>query len=87
MSEQPLRVAGVDVGSSAIKVVVLEDFESREPNVLVMRRERVRRRDPADARTVDLRFHGPAQSLHGHRVGRAHHLAPAAPRLERVSVS
>jgi len=48
MSEQPLRVAGIDVGSSAIKIVVLEDFEDRKPNVLVARRERVRRRDPAD---------------------------------------
>jgi benzoyl-CoA reductase subunit D len=48
MSEQPLRVAGIDVGSSAIKVVVLEDFEDRKPNILSARRERVRRRDPAD---------------------------------------
>ena len=41
-----LRVAGVDVGSSAIKVVILEDAEGSEPKLLVARRERVRRRDP-----------------------------------------
>ncbi len=43
---KPLLVAGVDVGSSAIKIVILEDEEDREPNLLVARRERVRRRDP-----------------------------------------
>ena len=41
-----LLVAGVDVGSSAIKVVMLEDAEGREPKLLIARRERVRRRDP-----------------------------------------
>jgi len=45
---ETLRVAGVDVGSSAIKIVILEDTEGRPPNVLVGHRERVRRRDPAD---------------------------------------
>ena len=43
---QPLKVAGVDVGSSAIKVVILEDAVDREPSILIARRERVRRRDP-----------------------------------------
>jgi len=43
-----LRVAGIDVGSSAIKVVILEDTEGQPPNVLVGRRERVRRRDSVD---------------------------------------
>ena len=51
MSGQPLRVAGVDVGSSAVKIVILEDTEGRQPNVLVGRRERVRRRDPAEVAT------------------------------------
>jgi len=45
-SSGTLRVAGVDVGSSAIKVVILEDAEGSEPKLLVARRERVRRRDP-----------------------------------------
>ncbi len=44
MSET-LRVAGVDVGSSAIKIVVLEDAEDGAPKLLAGRRERVRRRD------------------------------------------
>lgn len=45
---ETLRVAGVDVGSSAVKIVILEDTEGGQPNVLVGRRERVRRRNPAD---------------------------------------
>jgi benzoyl-CoA reductase subunit D len=45
---ETLRAAGIDVGSSAVKIVILEDTEGREPNVLAGRRERVRRRDPAD---------------------------------------
>ena len=40
-----LLVAGIDVGSSAIKAVVVEDTLGEEPRVLLMRRERVRRRD------------------------------------------
>ena len=44
---EKLIVAGVDVGSSAIKVVLLEDREGEAPSVLIGRRERVRRRDPA----------------------------------------
>jgi benzoyl-CoA reductase subunit D len=43
-----LLTAGVDVGSSAIKVVLLEDRLGAEPRVLIGRRERVRRRDTAD---------------------------------------
>ena len=43
-----LLVAGVDVGSSAIKVVVLEDREGEDPRVRVTRRERIRRRDPKE---------------------------------------
>ena len=43
-----LRVAGIDVGSSAVKVVILEDTEGQPPKLLVNRRERVRRRDPSD---------------------------------------
>jgi len=51
MSSQPadkLQVAGIDVGSSAIKVVMLEDRQEKEPRVLIARRERIRRRDPKD---------------------------------------
>jgi len=43
-----LLTAGVDVGSSAIKVVLLEDRLGAAPRVLVGRRERVRRRDTKD---------------------------------------
>jgi benzoyl-CoA reductase subunit D len=43
---QDLLVAGIDVGSSAAKVVVLEQREAAEPRVLVARGERIRRRDP-----------------------------------------
>ncbi|MHC5115436.1 MAG: benzoyl-CoA reductase subunit D, partial [Planctomycetota bacterium] len=41
-----MRTVGVDVGSSAIKVVILEQNEGEDPNVLVAVRERIRRRDP-----------------------------------------
>ncbi len=41
-----LRVAGVDIGSSAIKVVVLADAEGEAPQVLARSAERIRRRDP-----------------------------------------
>jgi benzoyl-CoA reductase subunit D len=40
-----IQVAGVDVGSSAIKVVLLDDAEGGA-SVLVGRSERIRRRDP-----------------------------------------
>jgi benzoyl-CoA reductase subunit D len=43
---ESMRVAGVDVGSSAAKVVLLEDRLASEPRVLVARGERIRRRDP-----------------------------------------
>jgi benzoyl-CoA reductase subunit D len=43
-----LRVAGVDVGSSAIKIVILEDTRGAKPKILIGRRERVRRRDPVE---------------------------------------
>jgi len=39
-------VAGIDVGSSAAKVVLLEDREAAPARVLVARGERIRRRDP-----------------------------------------
>jgi len=41
-----LRVAGIDVGSSAIKVAVVEEATGTEPQVLGTRTERIRRRDP-----------------------------------------
>jgi benzoyl-CoA reductase subunit D len=43
-----LLVAGVDVGSSAVKLVLLEDRAGEPPRVLLGRRERIRRRDPKD---------------------------------------
>jgi benzoyl-CoA reductase subunit D len=43
-----LRIAGIDVGSSAVKVVVTEDRSGKPPRVLIGRRERIRRRDPKD---------------------------------------
>lgn len=45
-SDAVLRVAGVDVGSSAIKVVVLDDDGANAPRVLARAQERIRRRDP-----------------------------------------
>jgi benzoyl-CoA reductase subunit D len=41
-----LRTAGVDVGSSAIKVVVMDHVPGREPGVVASGIERIRRRDP-----------------------------------------
>jgi len=41
-----LRVAGVDVGSSAIKVVLLDDVAGGAPRLLARAVERIRRRDP-----------------------------------------
>jgi len=41
-----LRVAGIDVGSSAVKVVVLDDVERGAPRPRAARTERIRRRDP-----------------------------------------
>jgi len=48
MNPQPgaaLLVAGIDVGSSAVKVAVMEDAGERSARVLVARGERMRRRD------------------------------------------
>jgi benzoyl-CoA reductase subunit D len=46
-----LRVAGVDVGSSAVKVVLLEDAPGAEPRILARGSERIRRRDPLQVAT------------------------------------
>lgn len=46
MSDAPLTVAGIDVGTSAVKLVVLEDADGKDERVSIMRRERIRRRDP-----------------------------------------
>ncbi|MEE9385320.1 MAG: benzoyl-CoA reductase subunit D [Nannocystaceae bacterium] len=43
-----LYCAGIDVGSSAIKVVVTADGAGRPPRVLAGRAEKIRRREPAD---------------------------------------
>ena len=40
-----LNVAGVDVGSSAVKVVLIEDPKGQHPEMVVGRSERIRRRD------------------------------------------
>ena len=48
-----LLVAGVDVGSSAIKVVMLEDRVGEEPVMRVARRERIRRRDPKEVKNPE----------------------------------
>jgi benzoyl-CoA reductase subunit D len=50
---ETLRVAGIDVGSSAVKIAVMEDREGETPRVLIGRRERIRRRDSKDV-TDDL---------------------------------
>jgi benzoyl-CoA reductase subunit D len=44
---EPLRTAGIDVGSSTVKVAVIEDRGGAGASLLVGRSERVRRRDPA----------------------------------------
>jgi len=49
-----LTVAGIDVGTSAVKVVIVNDTEGERPRVLLKRRERIRRRDPQ--KVVDLVF-------------------------------
>jgi benzoyl-CoA reductase subunit D len=52
-----LTVAGIDVGSSAVKAVVLKDCPGKEPQILGTLRERIRRRDPkevADSMMVNL---------------------------------
>ena len=41
-----LFVAGIDVGSSAVKMVVMEDRPGEDARLRVARRERIRRRDP-----------------------------------------
>jgi benzoyl-CoA reductase subunit D len=41
-----LLTAGVDVGSAAVKVAILEDEPHRGPRILLGRTERIRRRDP-----------------------------------------
>jgi benzoyl-CoA reductase subunit D len=46
--QRPLLVAGLDVGSAAIKVVILEDRTDEAPVALVGRRERVRRRSSTE---------------------------------------
>jgi benzoyl-CoA reductase subunit D len=43
---ETLRTAGIDVGSSAIKVVVMEDEPGRGSRLLASGAERIRRRDP-----------------------------------------
>ncbi len=53
MSAESLRVAGVDVGSSAIKVTVMEDGGDGSARVLAKGTERIRRRDPIKI-TADL---------------------------------
>jgi benzoyl-CoA reductase subunit D len=45
-AESTIRTAGIDVGSSAVKVVVLEERAGGEARVLAGRTERIRRRDP-----------------------------------------
>lgn len=46
MPEKKLVTAGVDVGSSAIKVAVVQTDDKGEPQMLAGRAERIRRRDP-----------------------------------------
>ncbi len=46
MSDAALTVAGIDVGTSAVKLALLEEADGKVERVLMMRRERIRRRDP-----------------------------------------
>jgi benzoyl-CoA reductase subunit D len=41
-----LRVAGIDVGTAAVKLVLLDDRPGERPRVVLTRLERIRRRDP-----------------------------------------
>ncbi|KAB2962552.1 MAG: benzoyl-CoA reductase subunit D [Thermoanaerobaculia bacterium] len=41
-----LRVAGIDVGTAAVKLVLLDDRPGERPQVVLTRLERIRRRDP-----------------------------------------
>jgi len=45
-SPEVLRVAGIDVGSSAVKVALIESREGQDPVVAASASERIRRRDP-----------------------------------------
>ena len=53
-AQEKLTVAGIDVGSAAIKVVLFEDRTDGDGEVLLARRERIRRRDPQEV--VDQLF-------------------------------
>jgi benzoyl-CoA reductase subunit D len=46
MNADTLTVAGLDVGTSAVKLVLTEDAPGKRPIILLKRRERIRRRDP-----------------------------------------
>ena len=46
-----LRTAGIDVGSSAIKVALLEDAPGAEPRILARASEWIRRREPQQVAT------------------------------------
>jgi benzoyl-CoA reductase subunit D len=41
-----MLVAGIDIGSSAVKIALMEERPGEQPRVLVQRNERIRRRDP-----------------------------------------
>jgi benzoyl-CoA reductase subunit D len=47
MSKASLVAAGVDVGSSAVKIAIIRSPEDSEPQVLALRTDRIRRRDLA----------------------------------------
>ena len=46
ISPDTQTVAGIDVGTSAIKLVLIEEAGGGEPKIVLKRRERIRRRDP-----------------------------------------
>jgi len=51
IAEDELAVAGIDVGTAAVKLVLIAESPDRPPRVLLTRSERIRRRDPQ--RVVD----------------------------------
>ncbi len=53
-AQMPVTVAGIDVGTSAIKVAIMEDVAGDTPRILLKRRERIRRRDPQ--KVIDALF-------------------------------
>jgi len=60
-STQTIYSAGIDVGSSAVKLAVVQDNGASEPKLLAGKSERIRRRDPREV--VDVLFESTLQEI------------------------